>query len=143
MSPLIRLEIALHPWVAFIIMPVFALANAGVRLEHAAMREPVAMAVSTGLILGKPLGIVLFSFTAVMLGAARLPSGVNWRIMIGAGCLAGIGFTMSLFIAGLALDANLLDAGKIGTLTGSAISAVLGCVLLLSFLPRRKESTPG
>lgn len=139
-SPLERLERGLHPWVAFGIMPIFALANAGVAVEIGVFREPIALAVVAGLILGKPLGIVAFSGFAVAVGLARLPSGVNWRIMIGAGCLAGIGFTMSLFIAGLALPAELLDAGKTGTLSGSLVSAILGCGLLVAFLPRRSTS---
>ncbi len=133
-SPLDRLETALHPWVAFGIMPIFALANAGVKIELAAVTDSVALAVAAGLILGKPLGIVAFSWIAVKLGLARLPSGVNWKILLGAGCLAGIGFTMSLFIAGLALDAEQLSAGKIGTLLGSAGSAIFGLGLLLYFL---------
>lgn len=141
-SPLERLETALHPWVAFGIMPIFALANAGFRVEPAALGHPVALAVAAGLVIGKPLGILLFSWLAVRIGLARLPTGVNWKVMLGAGCLAGIGFTMSLFIAGLALDGELLDAGKIGTLTGSTLSALLGSLLLLKFLPRRSEGIP-
>ena len=140
-SPLDRLETALHPWVAFGIMPLFALANAGVNVELSAVADPVALAVATGLVLGKPLGIVAFSWAAVKLGLARLPSGVNWKVLIGAGCLAGIGFTMSLFIAGLALEAELLTAGKIGTLLGSALSAILGAGLLLYFLRRSDDRT--
>jgi NhaA family Na+:H+ antiporter len=139
-SPLERLEAALHPWVAFVIMPVFALANAGVRIEPSAFGHPVALAVAAGLFLGKPLGILLFSWTAVRTGIATLPSGVTWKVMLGAGCLAGIGFTMSLFIAGLALDETLLSAGKIGTLTGSAVSALAGMVLLSAFLPKRNSA---
>jgi len=144
-SPLDRLETALHPWVAFGIMPLFALANAGVRVELSAMTEPVALAVAAGLVLGKPLGIVAFSWVAVKLGLARLPSGVNWKILLGAGFLAGIGFTMSLFIAGLALEGELLTAGKIGTLLGSALSAIFGVGLLLYFLHRDNvlPSRPG
>jgi NhaA family Na+:H+ antiporter len=137
-SPLERLETALHPWVAFVIMPVFALANAGVRIEPAAFTEPVAIAVAAGLVVGKPLGIVLLSWLAVRAGWASLPSGINWRAMVGAGCLAGIGFTMSLFIAALALPGELLDAAKIGILAGSAVSAVVGMALLVMFLPRPK-----
>lgn len=139
-SPLERLEIGLQPWVAFLIIPLFALANAGVGVEIASLQSPVALAVAAGLVLGKPIGILLFSWVAVKLGLARLPSGVNWKIMLGSGCLAGIGFTMSIFIAGLALERNLLDAGKIGTLIGSALSAGTGCVLLLFFLPRRRQA---
>lgn len=136
-SPLERLETALHPWVAFGIMPLFALANAGVGVVPAALGHPVALAAAAGLVFGKPLGIVLFSWLAVRAGLARLPTGVNWKVMLGAGCLAGIGFTMSLFIAGLALHGDLLDAGKVGTLTGSTLSALLGSILLLVFLPGR------
>jgi NhaA family Na+:H+ antiporter len=142
-SPLERLEMALHPWVAFGIMPVFALANAGVVVEPTALSHPVAVAVAVGLVCGKPLGILLFSWLGVRVGLARLPTGVNWRIMLGAGCLAGIGFTMSLFIAGLALDGELLDDAKIGTLTGSALSAAIGFLLLLAFLPRRSGGVAG
>lgn len=138
-SPLERLETTLHPWVAFGIMPVFALANAGVVVQLDAVADPVALAVMAGLFIGKPLGILLFSLAAVWLGIARLPTGVNWKVMIGAGFLAGIGFTMSLFIGGLALEGELLDAAKIGTLAGSAASAVLGCLLLLGFLRRNER----
>lgn len=142
-SPLDRLETALHPWVAFVIMPVFALANAGVHLNLPALADPVAIAVALGLVLGKPLGIVGFSAVAVKLGLAKLPDGVSWKVMTGAGCLAGIGFTMSLFIGGLALDGNLLEAGKIGTLAGSAVSAILGCTLLWWFLKKGSSATTG
>ncbi len=137
-SPLDRFETALHPWVAFVIMPLFALANAGVHVDMASLANPLSMATAAGLALGKPLGIVTFSALAVKLGWARLPEGVDWKVMTGAGCLAGIGFTMSLFIAGLALDDELLESGKLGALVGSAISATLGCTLLWWFL--RKES---
>jgi NhaA family Na+:H+ antiporter len=135
-SPLERLETGLHPWVAFGIMPVFALANAGVRIEPAAFAEPIALAVAAGLVLGKPLGIVIFSWLAVRAGWASLPAGVSWPAMVGAGCLAGIGFTMSLFIAGLALTSEHLDSAKIGILAGSAASAVVGMALLIMFLAR-------
>jgi len=139
-SPLERLETGLHPWVAFGIMPLFALANAGVAVQPAALGHPVALAVAAGLVIGKPLGIVFFSWLAVRVGLAALPAGVNWKVMLGGGCLAGIGFTMSLFIASLALKDSLLDAGKIGVLTGSALSAILGSLLLIVFLPRQPHS---
>lgn len=102
------------------------------------MAHPVALAVAAGLVLGKPLGIVAFSLVAVKIGLARLPENVNWKVLIGAGCLAGIGFTMSLFIAGLALEGGLLKAAKIGTLVGSALSASTGCVLLWWFLQKNR-----
>jgi NhaA family Na+:H+ antiporter len=138
-SPLERLEEGLHPWVAFGIMPLFALANAGVRLEPESFVDPLALAVGLGLVVGKPLGIVLLSWIAVRLGLARLPSGVNWRIVWAGGCLAGIGFTMSLFIANLAFEPPLLLAAKAGTLAGSAVAAVAGSVLLLAFLPKQAK----
>jgi NhaA family Na+:H+ antiporter len=134
-SPLDRLEHALHPWVAFFIMPVFALANAGVALEPRLLTQPVAVAVVAGLVLGKPLGIVLFSLAALRLGVARMPKGVNVKTLLGAGCLAGIGFTMSLFIAGLAFSDIHLDEAKVGILAGSGVSAALGLLLLYQFLP--------
>jgi NhaA family Na+:H+ antiporter len=142
-SPLERLEVGLHPWVGFVIMPLFALANAGVHVELGQLTHPVAMAVGLGLLVGKPVGILLFSFLAVRVGIARLPEGVNWWVLLGGGCLAGIGFTMSLFVAGLAFPItehpHLLAAGKIGTLTGSVCSAALGTVLLLAVLRRRTK----
>jgi NhaA family Na+:H+ antiporter len=126
LSPLDRLETALHPWVAFVIMPLFALANAGVVVDMAALSNQVSIATAAGLALGKPLGILGFSALVVKLGWAKLPEGVNWKLLTGAGCLAGIGFTMSLFIADLALGENLVESGKIGALVGSAISATVG-----------------
>jgi NhaA family Na+:H+ antiporter len=135
-SPLERLEHALHPWVAFFIMPVFALANAGVVVALADVGEPIALAVATGLIVGKPLGVVLFGLAAVRVGLAKFPAGVNAKVLVGAGCLAGIGFTMSIFIASLAFDEpHHLAEAKIGILVGSGVSAALGCVLLRWFLP--------
>jgi Na+:H+ antiporter, NhaA family len=136
LSPAERLEEALHPWVAFVIVPLFALANAGVALAAADLSSPVALAVIAGLALGKPLGIVLASWAAVKAGVARLPEQVSWKVMLGAGLLGGIGFTMSLFIAGLALHGPLLEEAKVGTFTGSAASAALGSLLLLWWLPR-------
>jgi NhaA family Na+:H+ antiporter len=133
--PLDRVETALHPWVAFGIMPLFALANAGVEIRASAAAHPVAWAVAAGLVIGKPVGILFFSWLAVRLGIARLPTGVDWKVMAGAGCLAGIGFTMSLFIASLALDEGLLESAKVGTLAGSAVSAALGFALLCWYLP--------
>ncbi len=135
-SPLERLDLNLHPWVAFFIMPVFALANAGVPVELSAISSPVSLAVSFGLVLGKPVGILIFSWIAVALLGAKLPNLVNWKIMLGAGFLAGIGFTMSIFIASLALSGELLVDGKVGTLLGSTISTVVGLGILYFALPR-------
>ena len=125
------LEQTLHPWVGFVIMPVFALANAGVPVSVSDMRSPVAIAVIAGLVLGKPLGILLFSWLSVRCGLAQLPAGVSWPTLTGAACLGGIGFTMALFLAGLALEEPLLSSAKIGILAASAISAALGTFLLV------------
>ncbi|MFM8273254.1 MAG: Na+/H+ antiporter NhaA [Gemmata sp.] len=132
-SPLQRLEHALHPWVGFAIMPLFALANAGVHIEPSAVTEPVSVAVALGLLLGKPAGVVLFSYLAVRAGVAKLPQGVTWPVLLGGGFLAGIGFTMSLFVAGLAFtgDPRLLEDAKIGVLLGSVLSAGVGAGLLV------------
>jgi NhaA family Na+:H+ antiporter len=131
-SPLERLEGALHPWVAFLIMPLFALSNAGVEVKLESLTEQTALAVGIGLVAGKPLGIFLFSILAVKLRLAELPNGVTWPMMLAAGCLGGIGFTMALFVAQLAFVGHheLLDAGKIGILTGSLASTLLGSTLL-------------
>jgi NhaA family Na+:H+ antiporter len=136
-SPLERLESGLHPWVGFVIMPLFALANAGVAVRPEAVTSPVAVAVAMGLFVGKPLGIVLFGWLAVRAGVAKLPTGVNWVVVLGGGFLAGIGFTMSLFVAGLALHGELLAAGKIGTLCGSVASAAVGATILAVALRKR------
>jgi NhaA family Na+:H+ antiporter len=137
LSPLERIETALHPWSSFVIMPIFALANAGVALEPAAFAEPVAIAVAAGLLVGKPLGIALFAAVAIRLGVAQLPEGVGWGAMLGAGFLAGIGFTMALFIASLALESPLLEAAKIGVLAASALAAAAGVLVLIATLPKR------
>lgn len=133
-SPLMRLEHALHGVVAFGIMPVFALANAGVRLGGnltEALSSPVALGIILGLVVGKPLGITLASWLAVRSGVAVLPGTVSWRLIHGASWLAGIGFTMSLFIAGLAFpDTHLVDASKLGILTASVIAGLTGWLLL-------------
>ena len=137
-SPLRRFETELHPWVAFVIMPMFALANAGVRIDAAALVHPVAVAVMLGLLIGKPVGIFLFSWLAIKAGLAKLPSGVGWTAVMGGGILAGIGFTMAIFIASLALEGALLSAAKVGILTGSVASAVLGGIVLVVALPKAR-----
>ncbi len=141
-SPLERLEHILHPWVGFLIMPLFALANAGVPIASGELANPISVAVALGLFLGKPVGVLLFSLMAVKLGFARLPAGVSWRVLLGGGFLAGIGFTMSLFVTGLAFhqEENLVAAGKLGTLIGSVCSAIVGTAILLRGL--RREAKP-
>lgn len=129
-SPLEYLENTLHPWVGFVIMPIFALANAGVAIESSALTSPIALAVVVGLVLGKPLGILAFSLLAVRLEVARIPEGVTWRQLTGGGCLAGIGFTMALFIASLALGEPLLTEAKVGILAASLVAAAVGMTIL-------------
>jgi NhaA family Na+:H+ antiporter len=129
-SPLVRLETALHPWVAFVIMPLFALANAGVAIELDRIAEPVSLAVASGLVLGKSIGIFGASWLTVKLGWATRPEGVTWPVLFGAAFLGGIGFTMALFIASLGLAAELLVSAKIGIILGSFVSAVLGMLIL-------------
>jgi len=127
-------ESALHAPVAFVIMPAFALANAGVPLGGsvaAALGSPVALGVVLGLVLGKPAGIMLASAVAVRTGAARLPDGVSWRQLHGVSWLGGVGFTMSLFIAALAFpDTTTLDVAKLGVLTASISAGAVAYLLL-------------
>jgi NhaA family Na+:H+ antiporter len=133
-APTVRLEHSLHPWVVFFIMPLFALANAGVSLgdnlgDAAASR--ISLGIIAGLVLGKQLGVLLATWLAVRTGLSALPSGASWRHIYGAACLAGIGFTMSLFIADLAfLDANSISLAKIGILAASILAGALGWIIL-------------
>jgi len=133
-APLMRLERMMHPWVAFGVMPVFALANAGVAIGDdlvATMASPITLGVMLGLLLGKPVGILTASWIAVRAGVALLPSGTNWRQLAAVGLLCGIGFTMSLFIASLAFALpEALDRAKLGILAASLIAGVLGAIAL-------------
>ena len=129
-SPLLRLEHSLHGPVTFVIMPLFALANAGVALGAVAI-DRVVVGVLAGLLLGKPLGIFLFSRVAVRLGYATLPSNVTWRQLHAVAWLAGIGFTMSLFVADLAFGASLLTtSAKVGIIGASVLAGIVGWALL-------------
>lgn len=132
--PLQRFEHTLHPWVSYGVMPIFALANAGVFLGGdigAILVNPITLGVGLGLILGKQAGILLFAWAIVRMGLADMPEGVSWRQIYGASWLAGIGFTMALFIGGLAFGQGpLLDAAKVGILIASALSAVVGWSIL-------------
>jgi NhaA family Na+:H+ antiporter len=136
--PLERIESALHPWVAFAIMPIFALANAAVPVSINQISDSLMIAVASGLVFGKPIGIFLISFILVKLRIAALPRNVNWLMMLGAGCLAGIGFTMSLFIASLSLNRGPLIVAKTGIILGSFISLLLGMMILSLKLNRSK-----
>jgi len=137
-APLLRLEHALHNFSAFVVMPLFAFANAGVKFDLSLQHGEIGFGILTGLMFGKPLGIMIFALIAVKMGIARLPQAVNWRSLLGYACLAGIGFTMSLFIAMLAFDdAALVDAAKRGIVAGSLLAGIAGAVLLRVVRPLR------
>lgn len=145
MNPLLhRLESKLHPWVNFFIMPVFALANAGVEINGEVISSgvvpPVMQGVFFGLLLGKPIGITLFSYIAVKLKLAQAPKGALWRQVFALGIVGGIGFTMSIFIDNLAFqDKMLIDEGKLAILVTSVCAAIIG--LLALFLTTRATNT--
>jgi len=130
-SPLAYLQTLLHPWVTFLVLPIFALANAGVAIDVAQLASPLALAVMLGLLVGKPVGVFALSWLSIKLRIAPLPARTNWARLLGGACLTGIGFTMALFIANLAMtDAAMLDQAKLGVLSGSVLSAVLGMAIL-------------
>ena len=139
-----RVEHFLMPYVNFIIMPIFALANAGVHIEsldyfnifeYSSTAGSIGMGIFFGLLLGKPLGISLFSYIAVKLHLADKPAGATWRMLVAVACLGGIGFTMSIFVDNLAFDAttqiDLINKGKISILLASTTAAILGSVLII------------
>lgn len=146
-SPLRELEHDLHTPVALVILPMFAFANAGLALRGmslADITQPVTLGIELGLLLGKPIGILSAVGLAVMLGFARLPKHTTWPQLLGVACACGIGFTMSLFIAGLAFERNggdLLSADRLGILLGSVLSAGLAAGILHFSLPRAKPSS--
>ena len=150
-SPLKHLEHVLHPWSAFLILPLFAFANAGVSLEGiylSALLNPLPMGIILGLFVGKPLGIFTISWLAVKTGVAQLPQGVNFRQIFAVSILCGIGFTMSMFIASLAFEHGGVDYGsysRLGILAGSTLAAVAGYIALRISLPRGEanQSTEG
>jgi len=138
-GPLERMEHALHPWVAFLVIPIFGFANAGVTLvgiEPSALIDPLPLGIALGLLVGKQLGIFGFAWIAVKTGLASLPQDVNWRQIHALSLLAAIGFTMSLFIGNLAFASpEQIDAVKLGVLAGSTVAAIAGYLLLKSALP--------
>ena len=147
-----RMEHLLMPYVNFIIMPIFALVNAGVHIPSAEYFNifnytpdagSIGMGVFFGLVLGKPLGISLFSYLAVKMGIAERPSGSNWRMLVAVACLGGIGFTMSIFVDSLAFDpasqADFINMGKIAILMASTTAAIVGSVLIINEAKREKK----
>ncbi|MHC4925676.1 MAG: Na+/H+ antiporter NhaA, partial [Planctomycetota bacterium] len=144
-----RLEKALHNWVSYLILPVFAFANAGVSLagqEFGALGHPVTLGVILGLVVGKQVGIFTFSWLATKAGLAKRPAGTTWRQVYAVATLCGVGFTMSLFIGSLAFEhlpqEDLLTANRLGILVGSAIAGVLGFALL-RLAPVREDNAAG
>lgn len=134
-SPLVRLEHLIHPWVAYLIMPLFALANAGVHFDIKGLQwsNPVLVGVVCGLVIGKQVGILSFTYLAVKLKLAKLPEGLTWMHVYIVSCLGGIGFTMAIFIGNLAFTIpRALEVGKVGILVGSMISAIMAVALTLS-----------
>ena len=139
LSPVERLEMMLHPWVSFAIMPVFALANAGVAISSVDLWQPVSAAIFAALVFGKPIGVFAFTWLAVRLGLATRTAGLSWPLLAAGSLLTGIGFTMSLFIAGQAYTPAMLTAAKIGILAGSVVAASAG-LLMLTILAYRKPA---
>jgi NhaA family Na+:H+ antiporter len=134
-GPLEELEALLHPVTSFLVVPLFALANAGVSLDPDSVRdlagENVTLGVAFGLLVGKPLGIAFAAWLAVRMGVARLPTAVNWPQVVGVGFVAGIGFTVALFVNGLAFRADVLqEEGKLGILGGSLMASLIGAAIL-------------
>lgn len=147
-SPLLTLEHGLKPWVAYLIMPAFAFANAGVTLQGLSMADllaPVPLGVALGLFVGKQIGIMGLSWICVRLGFCSLPGGTNWSQIYGVSLLAGVGFTMSLFIGTLAFsDPAMTNAVRLGVLSGSMMSGIIGFWVLKAALPapaNRRDSS--
>ncbi|MEP6810574.1 MAG: Na+/H+ antiporter NhaA [Chthoniobacterales bacterium] len=141
-APILRLEHALHKFSAFVVMPLFAFANAGVKLGGPIFHGEVALGVLAGLVIGKPLGITAAAFLAVKLGIAKLPDEMGWGELHGVAWLAGIGFTMSLFIAMLAFkDPGFVDTAKVAILGGSLLAGVIGAVVLKTVGRRGRSQT--
>ena len=142
-SLLLKLEHTISPYVAFLIMPLFAFANAGVSLTgltFSSLMAPVPLGIVMGLFFGKQLGVFLFSYISIKVGIAQMPSKANWLSLYGVGILTGIGFTMSLFVGNLAFVENTkyIDGVKIGVLFGSLLSTIAGFLLIL--ITSKKEN---
>lgn len=145
-SPALRLERGLTPWTTYLILPLFALANAGVIINPESvdtLTSSVSLGIILGLVIGKPLGISSLAWVASRLGLAELPSGVNWPQFIAASCLAGIGFTMSLFISGAAFGdfPVIFGVTKLAILVASILAAIIGSLLLYQTSPSTEATT--
>ena len=146
-SPLRSLEHDLHGPVAFVILPLFAFANAGLSLAGMSIEDfthPVTVGVVSGLVIGKPIGILFFIWLAIQMRIAKLPTNINWMQLLGVAFACGIGFTMSLFIAGLAFEhgsGDYFSGDRLGILVGSILSAILAYAVLHVSLPRHLDRT--
>lgn len=144
-KPSEELEHVLHPWVVYLILPIFAFANSGVQLQGVTfdgLLSPLPLGVAAGLIFGKPIGIFLFSWISVKLGFAKLPEPINLKQVFAVSVLCGIGFTMSIFITGLAFDGMdevYSTYSRLGILIGSTVAALLGYFMLRVVLPKQKQ----
>ena len=142
---LLRAEHALHPWVAFMVLPLFAFANAGVSLSGlslAALAQPLPLGIAAGLFLGKQIGVLAATWIGCKSGLARLPEGVNWLHVYGVACLTGVGFTMSLFIGSLAFSsAEMMDTVRLGVICGSVLSGLMGFAVLRASASRKPVYT--
>ena len=144
-SPLHSLEDGLTPYVLYLIIPIFAFANAGVVLKGMSFADlfaPLPLGIAAGLLIGKQVGVFGFTFVMVKSGLARMPHGANWLHIYGLACLAGVGFTMSLFIGGLSYsDPTLMNDVRLGVLSGSIVSGIIGyCALMIASTERREET---
>lgn len=141
-SPLQHLEHSIHSWVAYLIIPIFALANAGIVFGGTGNLDySLSSSIALSLIFGKSIGITLFSYLGIKLGFAALPDDINFKQVIGVSFLAGIGFTMSIFVSSLAFQGNaaLIDASKVGIIVGSLISGIIGYIILRSYSKTSKN----
>lgn len=142
-SPLRHLEHILHPWVAFLVLPVFAFANAGVNfsgMSFASLLEPLPLGIALGLFVGKQIGVFGACYLMIKTGLAKMPEGANWGMLYGVSLLCGIGFTMSLFIGGLAFDdAGHATAIRLGVLAGSLVSGTMGYFVIKFAIAKLKE----
>lgn len=138
LAPVERVQMALHPWVDFFVMPLFALANAGLPLAVSHLDVSVTAAVTVALVVGKPVGVLSFCWLAVRTGIAVRPAELSWGVLAGGGVIAGVSFTMALFIADLAFPGDLLDSAKMGILLASVVAAALGLSLLAWFTRRKR-----
>ena len=134
-EPLERLEATIHPWVSFVVLPLFALANAAIIFDadtlSAALESQVTLGIALGLLIGNPIGILGLTWLAIKFGLAELPTGVGWRHILGVGFLAGIGFTVAIFISGIAFnDPSLVDQAKLGVFAASLLAGAVGYLLL-------------